>query len=171
MIARINIGHGEQAVYNTLRVMAAMADDGRDSDTVRAFARGVVRAAGRDPAAQVRHVFAWLRSRVRFVADPPADEYVRTPAEMIDRATRHGAAVGDCDDRSTLGAAILSALGIPAAFVVVADRPGGPFVHVLFAAKIDGRWVDLDPQETDAPGKIPPNAWGRTLVPVAFLRK
>lgn len=64
-------------------------------------------------------------------------------------------AVGDCDDRATLGVALLLAMGIPAGYIVVTDSDHGSYRHVLPAAWVDGRWKPLDAQEAENPGEFP----------------
>ena len=69
-------------------------------------------------------------------------EVLVRPRDMAVAKTR----VGDCDDYSMYAACLLTALGIPAAFVTVAGDPRAPryFTHVYVAAYPGGQRVPVD---------------------------
>jgi transglutaminase-like putative cysteine protease len=78
---------------------------------------------------------------VRYQRDPLTVELVKTPEATL----RTG--VGDCDDMSTLLAALALLSGAKARFVTVGFRQQGPFTHV-YCEGLDprtNRWVVLDP--------------------------
>ena len=156
---------------NLLRVMAAAVDDAQESWVVTVFVAGIKASAERRylPVA----VFNMLRRQVVFRRDPVGHELVRSPASMIDEMRVKGVAVGDCDDRSTLGAALFAALGYRVAFVLASDRETGPWAHVLFAYA-DGpgdHWISMDPQESGYPGSLPPQIRRSKIFPIEKLRQ
>lgn len=118
-------------------------------------------------------VFWYVKDRIRFVRDEetvtpwqnqtvdPVVEALIRPVDMI--AMCNGGAscqrVGDCDDFSMLTAALLTALGIDAAFVTVAaSRESDDFSHVYVAAYPNGVRVPLDTSHGPHPGWETPNA-------------
>lgn len=131
---------GPESAKETLRVM-----------------RSMVRAAVRDPSQRVRetalHLVAdhgerkWLseisalhsfvRDQIRYVRDPVGLESVATPDKTMDYRQ------GDCDDKSTLLAALLESIGHPARFVAVGFN-GQPFSHVYVEALSGRNWIPLE---------------------------
>lgn len=70
----------------------------------------------------------WLRERFRYRGE--IEEVLRTPDFMLQSLESRGYFDGDCDDISTLAAALLIRLGYPARFVAI--RYDGPdFKHVF----------------------------------------
>lgn len=158
---RIPIPPGDEGTAHTIEAMKALARHAAASPRVRQAAARIARKNGRpQPAEVIARAVYWFLSneRFRFQKDPKGVELVRTPASLLDAIAARGVALGDCDDRAVLGAALLAAAGVPAAFVLMAERPGGRLTHVYFAALIDGRPFPLDPQEGTQPGHFTPHA-------------
>ncbi len=104
---------------------------------------------GRNWNAQLVALMDFVQNGITYVKDPVGLELVQAPERTLDIA------YGDCDDKSTLLAALLMATGHPARFTVVGFK-GGPYSHVLVEAKSGKRWV---PMETIVPkplGWFPP---------------
>jgi len=80
---------------------------------------------------------AFVRDRIRYVRDPVGLELVQAPERTLEIGQ------GDCDDKSTLLAALLMATGHPARFTVVGLK-GGPFSHVLVEARSGVKWVPME---------------------------
>lgn len=144
----------------TLQAMAALAVDGAHSLQMQALAAGVqyFHRPACSPLQAAAVVFRLLSGATRFEPDPPGAELVRSPRAMLDAIAADEVAAGDCDDRATLGAALLLALGVPAMLVVVGRRDDGPFEHVLCAvghAPADPGTIFIDPQETRTLGQLP----------------
>lgn len=104
-----------------------------------------------------KNVWNYVRARVRFQADEatsldlpgssPDDEIVVEPEALLDRGA------GDCDDQSTLAAALLIAAGLPAAFITVAAGQRPEFTHVYAATVLeDGQIYPLDCSHGPQPG-------------------
>lgn len=86
---------------------------------------------------RVRRLHQFVRDRIMYVPDPKGVEMVQTPKRTLAIAT------GDCDDKATLLAALLSSINIPAKFKAVGFK-GGPYSHVLVQARLGKNWVDLE---------------------------
>lgn len=132
------------------------------------------RAAVRDVPSKAHHAAArrlldWVRATVRYRYDPLGLEWVQDPRHtlLVDGA-------GDCDDGSTLIAALAVALGYRATVrFVKADRSRpDEFSHVYTVVGIpDGRggeeWIALDWTQAHAePGWEPPY-WAKMDMAVA----
>lgn len=100
--------------------------------------------------AEARALFEFVRDRIRYVRDVVGVETLTDPAMTLRRM------VGDCDDQSTLLAALLEAVGYPTRFVM-AGYSGREFEHVYLQALLHGEWVSMDPTENRQPmGWEPP---------------
>jgi hypothetical protein len=95
-------------------------------------------SADASPRDLVEAVFAWIRRNVTFRNDPPEDELLIDPRVLLElpRARR----VGDCDDFSMLGAAILGTLGFASRIVTIkADqRDPSRWSHVYLEVFLPG---------------------------------
>jgi len=86
---------------------------------------------GRDYRAEAAVIWREVRNRVRFVQDIEGLETVQTPLATL----QNGA--GDCDDQSTLVAALLSSIGHRLSFKAVDVGKGG-LSHVYVIDHIPG---------------------------------
>lgn len=102
----------------------------------------------RDHAAQTLYEF--VRDRVRYVPDVHQVETLTYPAVTLERL------VGDCDDQSTLLAALLESVGIPTRFILAGYSDSRDFEHVYLQCLIDDQWIDCDPSERQFFGWAPP---------------
>ena len=72
-------------------------------------------------------------------------EAIQTPEWMIQGQEMVGQFIGDCDDISTLEAALLTAIGIPCRFVVIRSKPDTMVYDHVFVEAFTGReWVVSD---------------------------
>lgn len=92
----------------------------------------------KDWAAEVRAVFNFVRDHVRYVRDVRGIETLQTPLVTLELEQ------GDCDDKSTLLASLLEAIGHPTRFVAVGYGKPGQFSHVYVESRIGARWLPLD---------------------------
>lgn len=106
-----------------------------------------------DPERAGRAVYRVLRERMEFQRDPRGCEYLRFPDQMIADIANRGVALGDCDDRAILGAAMLRSMHHRPGFVVVRATPGRKFHHVYFGVYTDRGFFPLDPQVGTPPGQ------------------
>lgn len=96
-----------------------------------------------NPDMLIERVDKYLRQSFMYV--PEEIETVQTPEYMITGKDVNGFFYGDCDDISTLEAAILTALGIPCKFVCIRSKPDtSSFDHVYIEAKSRNVWVVSD---------------------------
>lgn len=146
---------GRDGVIATLRHMRqfARASLKTSDQTVRRVANQIFKNKGVPPRKWLREIGAlheFVRDSIRYVRDPDGVELVQEPDATLKLA------YGDCDDKSTLLAALLLATGHPCRFVAVGFN-GAPFSHVLVEAKSgNDKWI---PAETIIPkplGWFPP---------------
>jgi transglutaminase-like putative cysteine protease len=148
---------GPAATASTLREMRRLVREAvRASDQrIRELALQIVGALPeRKWLQEIMACHAWVRDRIRYVRDPVGLELVQTPAKTLEYGQ------GDCDDKCTLLAALLTAIGHPAKFVALGFG-GGPFSHVIVETRAGPRWVACETIQPRPTGWSPPDATSR----------
>lgn len=132
--------NGTAGTRETLRIMRGYARAAvRSPDQfIRHTALNIIQnIAPRNWTGEVKAIHAYVRDNIRYVQDPDGIELVQTPEKTLELGA------GDCDDKSTLLAALLIATGHPAQFVAVGMN-GESFSHVLVETVIGDAWVPLE---------------------------
>ena len=133
---------GKAGTIATLRRMKELVRDAiRSPDQrTRNQALSIFQREGIPPRAYQREAMAlhkFVRDQIRYVKDPIGVELIQSPQRTLEMGQ------GDCDDKSTLLAAMLMATGKPARFTAVGFKDRG-FSHVL-AEYLEGvKWVPLE---------------------------
>lgn len=152
---------GDAGVADTLKIMRKLARDGRKDPLIIEQAGRLVRDLPQyDKAGEVKALHAFVRDSIRYTSDPVSLELVRTPRAILQMG------VGDCDDKSTLLAALLLAIGLPARFVAVALSPSRSFSHVLVETRRGKGWIPLETIKPVEAGWGPPNVTRRMVIHV-----
>lgn len=98
---------------------------------------------------EVEALHAFVRDGIRYVRDVAGVETVSTPERtLVNRQ-------GDCDDKSTLLASLLQALGFRVRFEAIGFAPGR-WSHVLVSALVADKWVPLETTINAPAGWFPP---------------
>lgn len=143
---------GSVGVFTTVARMREMVNTSkRDPRIIQAAASIIWTAPERDELAEVSALFDWVRDSVRYVRDVHALETLSDPAITLARR------LGDCDDQSTLLAAMLESVGYPTRFVIGAFAAPGAWDHVWMQVFAGGQWIDADPTEHQPLGWAPPD--------------
>lgn len=142
-------------VAGTMTTLAAMRDMVRAARVDPAMISAAVSITWTTPekfdSHAARTLFEFVRDSIRYVPDVHEVETLTYPVITLQRR------VGDCDDQSTLLAALLESIGIPTRFVLAGYGASRDFEHVYVQCAVDGQWVDCDPTERNAPfGWAPP---------------
>lgn len=130
---------GAPGTRATLRAMSDLVSRYKRADAVRSVALDLTRnVRPKDWLAEVRAVFEFVRDHVRYVRDVRGVETLQTPAATLEIEA------GDCDDKSTLLAALLESIGHPTRFVAVGFTSPGQYSHVYVETRVGDRWLPLD---------------------------
>jgi transglutaminase-like putative cysteine protease len=130
--------------------MSGLVKSAKSTLPVRLLALRLVRRNGqKDWPGEVRDIHAFVRDGIRYVKDVRGVETLQTPEKTLELGQ------GDCDDKSTLVAALLESIGHPTRFVAVGFN--GQFAHVLVETKIGTKWVAVETTEPVAVGWFPKN--------------
>lgn len=130
---------GEPGTVATLHLMRRLVNQYKRDLQIREAALALVSGLRpKDWHGEVRAVFDMVRDRIRYSRDVHGVETLQTPPVTLDLEA------GDCDDKSTLLAAMLESIGHPTRFVAVGYKEPGRYSHVYVETKIGPRWVALD---------------------------
>lgn len=152
---------GPAAIAQTLSIMRKLAREAVRAPTqyARMKALEIYQRAGVAPRAyssEVRALQTFVQDCIRYVRDPVDVELVQSPEVTLKLGT------GDCDDQSTLFAAMLVATGHAAQFVAI-GMGGQPLSHVLVETKIGDKWVPAETILKKPLGWYPPNVTSRLV--------
>lgn len=146
------IPDGVPGIKVTLEVMRKLAREASDHPSFVQLTRELVGGVKqKDFVGEARRVHEFVRDRIRYLKDPLGMEWVQTPVVTLNVRQ------GDCDDKATLAAAMLRALGHPSRFVVIGFAPHR-YSHVYLETKIGHHWVGMETTEPWPLGKVPANA-------------
>lgn len=83
--------------------------------------------------------------RDHFTYIPEQIETLVAPEYMLMNLENNGQISGDCDDISTLQAAIYKCLGVPVRFVAIRSEVRNPnYDHVFVEVRVNGDWIPYD---------------------------
>lgn len=156
------IPSGREGAAATVRYMRDFVHASlRNTDqTVRNLALELVRnLPARNWRKEIEALHAFVRDRIRYVRDPQGVELVQSPEKTLEFGQ------GDCDDKSTLLAALLASIDHPSRFIAVGLN-GGPLSHVLVEAKVGNDWLPLETIINKPPGWFPPGVTSRYYLKV-----
>jgi len=140
---------GQAGIAQTLRTMRQLAMAASIDPVIRRqAARATAHCDRADITCQCASLLAWVKRKLRFVADPSTAEALHDP-RMMARAIEQGKDVyGDCDDFSMYLAALLMAVGRRPIFRAV-GYDGRPYQHVYVVC--DGMPLDATRDEWREP--------------------
>lgn len=132
---------GPEGVRFTLGLMVKLVKKWRASPEMIAFAHSLIAdIPAKEDREIVNRVFEYVRDSIVYRLDANDVEVLRAPDVLI----RDG--VGDCDDKATLLATLLEALGYNSRFMVIGFAPDD-FSHVYNEVQLGTVWVPLDSTE------------------------
>lgn len=145
-ITVIEIPNGAEGTRETLKLMARLAKSGKVSPPVYMKARELVaHLAPKDWRGQVEAVYTFVRDHVRYVADPDGMEGLQTADVTL------ALLAGDCDDKVTLLAALLTSIGHPVQICAVKVGDEKDFSHVAARTLMGNGWIWLETTEGPIP--------------------
>lgn len=130
---------GEAGTAATLRLMSRMVQLYKRSPQIRETALELLSdVQEKNWRAEVNALFLFVRDHIRYTKDIRGHETLQLPPVTVELGS------GDCDDKSTLLAALLESVGHPTRFIAVGYRAPNSFSHVYVETKIGDRWLPLD---------------------------
>lgn len=160
-VARFTLATGERGTDQTIAAMTATAHDAAENSQNVLELAARIREQEETDWLRIKALYNFLAERVEFFPDRPGVEEIRHPEAMLRAIERSGTVAADCDDRATLGVAVLRAMRLPAFFVVMAREPLRGFHHVYYAAAVTELptvLIPCDPQAGTPCGAWTPDA-------------
>lgn len=143
---------GIRGVRQTLAVMRRYVNAARVDPAMRQAATSIIfLAPAKDAPSEVRRLFEYVQSTVRYTMDVNGVETLSTPQKTL------AGRVGDCDDMSALFATLCECVGYVTRFVVAGYETPGDLEHVYVQVCVNGQWIDADCTEPFALGWSPPD--------------
>jgi len=102
-----------------------------------------------------RAIFDFVQKKVKYIKDPVVWDTIRAPHVILRRYEEQGVTYGDCDDKTSLLAALLMNRGYPVRLVAAHHiKPGetpadyNSINHVYLEYKEGDKWIPLEPSST-----------------------
>jgi Transglutaminase-like superfamily len=132
------IPDGEQGVFETLKLMGRCVIKYKSRPDIRLLAMSLVSGLPqKNYKMEAEAIMHFVQKRIRYLKDVRGVETIQSPVKTLQLGQ------GDCDDKSTLAATLLEAIGHRTRFVVVGQLPG-IFSHVYVETEIWGKWVPME---------------------------
>ena len=148
----VAMSKGFAGVQQTIAKMRQLVQQSRVNAAIRqAATNAIFLTPEKDQFSEVEAVFNYVRDHIRYTRDVLDVETLSTPE--ITLATR----LGDCDDQSTLLAALLESVGYQTRFVIEGYQAPGHFDHVYLQCLVNGEWIAMDATESHCMGWSPAN--------------
>lgn len=136
---RFTIAGGDAGIAETVRMMQSIVfgREGVGSPQVRGAAISAVRGQQRG-IDEIHAVFNWVKDNIEFRGEYA--ETLQTPVITLQLGA------GDCDDHTTLLAAMYESLGFETRFNTVAVGKSNEYSHVFLEVKerVSGQWLPVD---------------------------
>lgn len=147
--------NGEAGTRETLNLMGGLVRKYKTAKAIRELALVIsLNVPAKNWPREAAAVQTWVRANIRYTKDVSGVETLQSPIQTL-RLRQ-----GDCDDHSTLTAALLEAIGHPTRFIAVGFS-AGRFNHVLTQTKIGPNWLAVETTENYRLGEMPPNIKNR----------
>lgn len=141
---------GPDGIRETLKLMKTLVKAGKTNSIILNKARELVKLLPpKDWYAEVNALWTYVSKAIRYTRDIRNVETIFYPWETLQQAS------GDCDDKATLLASMLEAIGHPTRFIAVGFQPG-TYSHVYVETLIGRNWVPLETTENVPMGWKPP---------------
>jgi transglutaminase-like putative cysteine protease len=149
---------GREGVRATLEEMRNFVIQYKKNLQIRETAGGLVRnLSQKNFLGEVKVFHRFVRDNIRYLRDIHGVETIQSPVKTLEYG------YGDCDDKSTLLAALLESAGHPSRFVAVGKAPD-KFSHVYVETLVGQKWYPLETTEPVPPGWAPPGMRARMIV-------
>lgn len=153
----MEIPPGIEGTRATLAIMSKITRDAKKHLPIRLLAQSLVSGnAQKDYCGEIKDLHRFVRDNIRYVRDIRGVETLQTPEKTLEFGG------GDCDDKSTLLAALLESIGHPTRFVAVGFKSGN-YVHVYVESKMGVKWYPLETTEPWEAGRGPGGAMMRMV--------
>lgn len=142
-VKKINVGTGDQAIRNTLKLMKKIITESAKNYYVRRWAEKITELSPSD-IDRIKSIFTFLTERTRYLKDTHGNELLKIPQVSLELLEMGEIPQLDCDDYTILVLSLLKSIGYPVAVKAIAIKPDRKFKHVYGMTKVKNTWVPLD---------------------------
>ena len=142
------LGHGDEAIYNTLFLMKKIINESLSDYYVRRWAEKIVESSKTD-SEKISSVFNFLIVNTMYLKDPYGLEMLKYPNVSLQLIEIGEKPLLDCDDYSIISLSLLKSIGFPVALKAIAIHKDKKFRHVYGLVKFKDKWVPLDLTKPD----------------------
>lgn len=148
---QLTYSNGLRGVAQTIAIMRQLVRLGRVDPAIRKAAISITfLCPQKSEYREVNALFEYVQKAIRYTQDILDVETLSTPFKTLLQQ------VGDCDDQSTLLAALCETIGYPTRFVVAGYQDASSVEHVYVQVFVNDEWIDCDPTEFHPMGWAPP---------------
>lgn len=145
------IPNGAPGIRATLKLMSRIVRRYKTDPVIRELALRITGSLQqKNFVGEARAIHHYVKEHIRYVKDVAGVETIQTPIQTLRLKA------GDCDDKSTLVAALLESIGHPTRFIAVGFRPKS-LSHVYVQTKLGAKWVGVETTEPVDFGWCPKN--------------
>lgn len=143
------IPNGPAGIRQTLKMMAGLSRRYSTTPQIRELALKIVQnVPEKSWKGELSAILKFVQHHIRYVKDVQGVETLQTPIKTLSLRQ------GDCDDKSTLAAALTLAIGHPVRFMAV-GKVKGTYQHVFPQSKVGGKWLTMETTEYWPLGRTP----------------
>lgn len=149
---------GAAGVRITLNIMRDLVLEYKKHLAIRSLAAELVAPLQqKNFMGEIKRIHAYVRDNIRYLRDIHGVETLQSPVKTLEFG------YGDCDDKATLLATLLAAIGHPSRFVAIGKAPG-KFSHVYVETRVGPNWLPLETTEPVDVGWSPSGVLARMIV-------
>ena len=149
-ISRKFLGWGDEAISNTLILMARIIKESARNYYVRRWAEEMVSGAERDEYSKVQAIYDFLTDHVQYLRDMEGIEMLKKPEISLKEIEEGYIPQLDCDCMSLLAGSLIRSIGLPVALRAIAPHEKNKYSHVYDMIKIkDHGWIAFDLTKPD----------------------
>lgn len=157
-VRRFNLGTGDTAIENTLKLMAQIIRESEKNYYVRRFAEHITEESPKDDQIRIKAIYDFIRAHTVYMRDPMGFEFIKTPLVSLQQIESGARPTLDCDDYTVLSLSLLRTLGFPVAMRAASYKQGGGFSHVYGLIKTKQGYQSMDCTREFGFGWEAPNA-------------
>lgn len=146
-ITHIDIGNGDSAIYNTVKIMADVINESSANYKVRKFAESIIEdkyTGSFNEVNIINIIYSYIIKNTKYLYDINGVELIKSPLIIIDEIESGFKSQLDCDDYTVFSLSLLKSVGFPVAIRIIAANGTKDYDHVYGLVKVKGEWIPID---------------------------
>ncbi len=146
-IKYIDINNGDEAIFNTVRIMSGVINESSINYKVRKFAESILedKYSGHfNEHNIVNIIYQYIIKNTKYLYDINGVELIKSPLLIIDEIEAGHKPLLDCDDYTVFSLSLLKSVGFSVAIRIISANGTKDYDHVYGLVKVKGEWIPLD---------------------------